>query len=63
MSATQGILMTEATNVLTLVAGLILSIACAALIEELILGGLFRLFFARRPESSQPKHPKPGHNH
>ncbi len=33
-------------------AGLLLSIACAALLEELIFGGIFRLFFASRPVGS-----------
>jgi hypothetical protein len=33
-------------------AGLLLSIACAALLEELIFGGIFRLFFAPRPVNS-----------
>jgi hypothetical protein len=34
---------------LVTVGGLVLSLACAVLIEELFLGGLFRLFFASRP--------------
>ena len=41
-------------------AGLLLSIACAALLEELIFGGIFRLFFAPRPADSattQPSEP------
>jgi hypothetical protein len=29
--------------------GLLLSLACAVLLEELLVGGLFRLFFAPRP--------------
>ena len=29
--------------------GLLLSLACAVLLEELFIGGLFRLFFAPRP--------------
>ena len=37
-----------ATAMITL-GGLLLSLACAVLVEELFLGGLFRLFFARRP--------------
>lgn len=35
-----------ATMVLTLVAVLIFSLSCALLLEEMIFGGLFRLFFA-----------------
>ena len=38
-----------ATTLVTL-GGLLLSLACAVLVEELLLGGLFRLFFAPRPE-------------
>ena len=34
---------------LVTVGGVVLSFACAVLIEELFLGGLFRLFFAPRP--------------
>jgi len=37
-----------ATALLTL-GGLLLSLACAVLLEELLVGGLFRLFFAPRP--------------
>jgi len=33
--------------------GLVLSLACAVLLEELLIGGLFRLFFAPRPEQKQ----------
>jgi len=46
---------------MTISAGLLLSIACATLIEELFIGGLFRLFFAPRPVSPQQKPVKPGH--
>ncbi len=35
-----------ATTVFTLAAVLIFSLACALLLEEMIFGGLFRLFFA-----------------
>jgi hypothetical protein len=45
---------------MTLSAGLLLSIACAVLLEELILGKLFRRFFAPPPVSTQPSQPKPG---
>ena len=40
-----------ATSLVTL-GGLLLSLACAVLLEELFLGGLFRLFFASRPRSA-----------
>ena len=33
--------------------GLVLSLACALLLEELLIGGLFRLFFAPRPVTGQ----------
>ena len=35
-------------SLMTISAGLLLSIACATLIEELFIGGLFRIFFAPR---------------
>ena len=34
---------------LATIGGLLLSLSCAVLLEELFLGGLFRLFFAPRP--------------
>jgi hypothetical protein len=37
-----------AWTLMTISAGLLLSIACATLIEELFFGGLFRIFFATR---------------
>jgi len=42
-----------AMTLMTLSAGMLLSLACALLLEELILGRLFRLFFAPRPARSQ----------
>jgi len=43
-------------TLMTVSAGLVLSIACAVLVEEVILGRLFRLFFAPPPVSlPQPK--------
>jgi hypothetical protein len=50
------------TTLITLSAGLLLSMACAVLLEELIFGGLFRIFFAPRPASPQHKQAKSGHN-
>jgi hypothetical protein len=35
--------------------GLVLSFACAVLLEELFIGGLFRLFFAPRPVAGQKR--------
>ena len=43
-------------------AGLLLSIACAALLEELIFGGIFRLFFAPPPADSATNTGHAGHN-
>jgi len=42
-----------ATALVTL-GGLVLSLACAVLLEELFLGELFRLFFAPRPGAGVP---------
>jgi hypothetical protein len=36
------------------IGGLMLSLATAILIEELIFGRIFRVVFARRPEPSNP---------
>jgi len=44
-----------ATTLVTL-GGLFLSLACAVFVEELLLGGLFRLFFAPRPETGARTH-------
>jgi hypothetical protein len=41
-----------ATTLVTL-GGLLLSLACAVLLEELFLGGIFRLFFASRPGTNR----------
>jgi hypothetical protein len=41
---------------ISIAAGLLFSLSCAILLEELIFGGLFWLFFARRrkrPKSNQ----------
>ena len=50
-----------AWTLMTISAGLLLSLACAMLIEELLIGGLFRIFFAPRPAGPQKKQAKPGH--
>jgi hypothetical protein len=52
--------MQSAIEFLTVVGGLVFSVSCALLVEELIFGGLFRLFFQGRAvpvrvESSQAK--------
>jgi hypothetical protein len=40
--------MQATTTTLVTLGGMLLSLACAVLLEELFLGGLFRLFFAPR---------------
>ncbi len=55
--------MQEAITFLTVVAGLVFSISCALLVEELIFGGLFKVFFQApavpvRVPSSQAKSKK-----
>jgi len=42
--------MESATTVGVVLAGLFFSLACALLLEELVFGGLLRLFFAPRLE-------------
>lgn len=51
-------------EVLSVIGALLLSVSCGLLMEELIFGGLVRLFFARRTEAmeeeerkSQGEHP------
>ena len=46
--------MQATATALVTVGGVVLSFACAVLIEELFLGGLFRLFFAPRPGQGNP---------
>jgi hypothetical protein len=43
------------TTFVTISAGLLLSVALATLIEELVIGGLFRIFFAFRSLGSRQK--------
>lgn len=43
--------MNSALTVMTTVAGLLFSLSFAILLEELIFGGLFRLFFAARTQA------------
>jgi hypothetical protein len=52
--------MQSAMTILTVVGGLMFSLSCALLVEELIFGGLFKLFFHAKPvpvkvENSQGK--------
>ncbi len=46
--------MTAALTLITLAGTLLFSVSCAALLEELIFGGLFRLFFAPRRQHPEP---------
>ena len=47
--------MQSAMTVLTVVGGLVFSVSCALLVEELVFGGLFRMFFdAKSPKQSKP---------
>lgn len=47
--------MQSAMTVITVAAGLLFSLSCAVLVEEVFVGGFFRLFFAPRPERSREK--------
>jgi hypothetical protein len=48
--------MNSVLTLMTLAAGLLFSFSCAVLIEELVVGSFFRLFFATRPvENSREK--------
>ncbi len=40
--------MQSAMTILTVVGGLVFSVSCALLVEELIFGGLFKLFFQKK---------------
>ncbi len=46
--------MQSAMTILTVVGGLVFSVSCALLVEELIFGGLFRLFFQKKTEQNRP---------
>jgi len=46
--------MDQMVTMTTLSAALVLSVALALLIEELVFGGLFRLFFGERPPLNAP---------
>jgi hypothetical protein len=40
---------------LSVIGALLLSVSCGLLMEELVFGGLSRLFFARRPKTRTEK--------
>ena len=40
--------MENAITFLTVVGGLVFSVSCALLVEELVFGGLFKIFFQRK---------------
>ena len=42
----------------TVIGALLLSVSCGLLLEEMLFGGLVRLFFARRPKSREDKERK-----
>ncbi|WP_041855558.1 hypothetical protein [Candidatus Korobacter versatilis] len=45
--------MQSAMTILTVVGGLVFSVSCALLVEELIFGGLFKLFFQKKSDQSK----------
>jgi hypothetical protein len=45
--------MDSAMTVMTAAAGLLFSVACAVLIEELFVGSFFRLFFSAQPDRNK----------
>lgn len=47
--------MDSAMTLLTIVGGLVFSVSCALLVEELIFGGLFRFFF--QPKQTRETRP------
>ena len=47
--------MENATTAIVIAAGIFFSLSCALLLEELLLGALFRLFIAPLPKRSQRK--------
>jgi hypothetical protein len=48
---------------LSVIGALLLSVSCGLLVEELLFGGLVRLFFAARtaPPAHKPSEPNPSH--
>jgi hypothetical protein len=47
--------MNSVLTVVTVAAGLLLSLSCAILLEEIFVGSFFRLFFTPQPERSKQK--------
>ena len=47
--------MNSILTLITVAAGLLFSLSCAILLEELLVGSFFRLFFTVRPERSRDK--------
>lgn len=47
--------MNSILTLITVAAGLLFSISCAILLEELFIGSFFRLFFTVSPERSREK--------
>jgi hypothetical protein len=47
--------MNSLMTVLTVAAGLLFSLSCAILLEELFVGSFFRLFFTPQPQRSREK--------
>jgi len=43
---------------ISVIGAMLLSVSCGLLLEELLFGGLVRLFFARRPEPRKEKERK-----
>ena len=48
----RGIAMQLFAEALSVVGAMLLSLSCGLLLEELLFGGLVRLFFARRPRTT-----------
>ncbi|MBT9331897.1 hypothetical protein [Paracidobacterium acidisoli] len=42
-------------EVVSVVGALLLSVSCGLLVEELVFGGLARLFFAQQPKTGSPE--------
>jgi hypothetical protein len=45
-------------EVLSAIAAVVLTVACGLLLEELLFGGLVRLFFVRRPSTNEKPSPE-----
>ena len=47
--------MNSVLTLVTVAAGLLFSLSCAILLEEIFVGSFFRLFFSPQPERSREK--------